>query len=110
MINENMNTEEAEQKSGEAGFREAGGCSHECLPIPIAAGKEIADKYGYDQIIIVARRVGPDGKEHVTTYGRNKQHCAVAAKCGNFLKFKVMGWHQENVSEHNKQLNEPAEK
>lgn len=64
-------------------------------PIPISAGKRIADEYGYDQVIIIARKVGeapdPHG-EHVTTYGVNTVHCAVAAKIGDFFKHKLMGW------------------
>jgi len=63
--------------------------------IPIVAARDIAERYGYDQIVIVARKVGPDGGEHVTTYGRDKAHCDVAARVGDFLKFKVMGWHAE---------------
>lgn len=62
--------------------------------IPIAAAKRIAESYGYDQVIIIARKVGDSGGEHVTTYGRTKEHCSVAALCGDFLKFKVMGWVQ----------------
>lgn len=62
--------------------------------IPITAAKEVAQKYGYDQVIIYARKVGespdPHG-EHLTTYGVNREHCGAAAKIGNYLK-KVMGW------------------
>lgn len=61
--------------------------------IPISAARKIAEAYGYDQVIIVARAVGEG--EHCTTYGRDKAHCDVAARCGDFLKYKVMGWHQE---------------
>jgi acetylornithine/succinyldiaminopimelate/putrescine aminotransferase len=64
-------------------------------PIPISAAERIAKDYGYDQVIIVARKVGdePDQHgEHVTTYGVNTDHCAVAARAGDFLKHKVMGW------------------
>lgn len=64
-------------------------------PIPISAGREIAERYGYDQVIVIARKVGDGGGEHCTTYGVNKEHCDVAARCGDFLKFKVMGWHEE---------------
>lgn len=68
-------------------------------PIPVAAAEAIAKKYGYDQVIVIARKVGEGEKqehgEHVTTYGRNNQHCAVAARIGDFLKFKVMKWTQE---------------
>lgn len=67
-------------------------------PIPISAARRIATSFGYDQVIIIARRVGekpePCG-EHVTTYGRDEAHCDVAARIGNFLKFKVMGWVSE---------------
>lgn len=65
--------------------------------IPIKAAQEIAEKYGYDQVMIYARKVGeypnPHG-EHMTTYGVNKAHCDAMAKIGNFLKYKIMGWIQ----------------
>lgn len=64
-------------------------------PIPISAGRAIADKYGYDQVIIYARKVGDDGIEHVTTYGINRAHCDAAAKIGNHLKYNVFGWVEE---------------
>ena len=64
--------------------------------IPISAAKKIADEYGYDQVIIIARKVGlgdviPNG-EHCTTYGANKANCAVAAKIGDYLKYEIMKW------------------
>lgn len=63
--------------------------------IPISAAAHIAKTYGYDQVVIIARKVGdvpaPHG-EHCTTYGVNALHRAVAARIGDFLKFKVMGW------------------
>ena len=61
-------------------------------PIPISAAKAIAESYGYDQVIIIARKVGEGGHEHCTTYGVNKEHCDVAARCGDFLKYEVMEW------------------
>ena len=64
------------------------------LPIPIAAAKKIAKDFGYDQVVILARRVGdepaPHG-EHVTTYGIDRKHCKVAAQMGDILK-KFIGW------------------
>jgi len=60
--------------------------------IPISAAKGVAEKYGYDQIIIIGRKVGDDGREHCTTYGVDKANCDVAARIGDFLKHKVMGW------------------
>ena len=65
--------------------------------IPIKAAQNIAELYGYDQVVIIARKVGVGGGEHVTTYGVTKQHCAVAAHIGNFLKYKVMGWARESA-------------
>lgn len=65
------------------------------LPIPIAAARRIAQDFGYDQVVIIARRTGTDPNprgEHVTTYGIDREHCSVAAQIGDFLKHKVMGW------------------
>lgn len=62
--------------------------------IPIEAAECIAKHYGYDQVVIYARRCHdspePHG-EHMTTYGRTKEHCGVAARMGDVLK-KFMGW------------------
>jgi hypothetical protein len=60
--------------------------------IPIVACKYIAEQYGYDQVVVVARATGDEGGEHVTTYGRDKEHCAVAARMGDFFKHELMGW------------------
>lgn len=68
------------------------------LPIPISAAKKVADAYGYDQVVIIARRVGQG--EHITTYGVDKANCDVAANIGNFLKYKVMGWVKEACNDH----------
>ena len=63
-------------------------------PIPIRAAERIAKAFGYDQVIIYARKVGdaPEGGEHMTTYGVNKEHCDAAARIGDHLKYNVMGW------------------
>ena len=73
--------------------------SEKCRRIPISAGERIAKDYGYDQVVIVARKVGPAGVggEHVTTYGVDKPNCDAAARIGDFLKFKVMGWVKEQT-------------
>lgn len=60
--------------------------------IPIAAAQRIAEQYSYDQVIIIARKIGEGGNEHVTTYGVDKANCDVAARIGHFLKHKIMGW------------------
>jgi uncharacterized protein (DUF2126 family) len=64
----------------------------ETQPIPIAVAKGIAHDYGYDQIVIIGRKTGDGGCEHVTTYGANKEHCSIAARMGDFLKYTIMGW------------------
>lgn len=66
--------------------------TQQAADIPISAAKQIADLYGYDQVVIVARKTGVIGHEHVTTYGVNKRHCEIAAKIGDFFKYKIMGW------------------
>ena len=68
-------------------------------PIPISEGKKIAEKYGYNQVIIIARAVGENGGEHVTTYGTDKENCDVAAMIGNFLKYKIMKWPQKDEND-----------
>jgi hypothetical protein len=68
--------------------------------IPISAVKRIAADYGYDQVIVYARKVGespdPHG-EHITTYGISKAHCEAAAKISAHLQ-RVMGWDAETDS------------
>lgn len=67
-------------------------------PIPIAVARRIADDFGYDQVIIYARRVGDDPAphgEHVTTYGVDKSHCSAAARIGDHLKYRVFGWKRD---------------
>ena len=59
---------------------------------PISEAKRIASDYGYDQVVIITRKCGDGGAEHCTTYGVNAEHCSVAARIGDFLKHKVMGW------------------
>lgn len=63
--------------------------------IPTIAAQKIAHTYGYDQVAIVARKVGEDPDphgEHVTTYGVTPDHCTVAARIGSTLKHFLMGW------------------
>lgn len=62
--------------------------------IPITAAKRIAHDYGYDQVVIYARKTGGDPEphgEHLTTYGVDKTHCSIAAKIAAHLK-QYMGW------------------
>lgn len=68
--------------------------------IPIAAAKRIAEEYGWDQVMIYARKVGDDPQphgEHMTTYGVDKKHCDAMAKTASFLQTKIMGWTGESA-------------
>lgn len=68
-------------------------------PIPISEAKALAEKYGYDQVMIYAREVStsppgapPDGGEHMTTYGKTRAHCRAIGQIAKFLQTKIMGW------------------
>lgn len=68
------------------------------IPITVNAARQVAERFDYDQVIIIGRKVdqaGKPGGESVATYGVDKANCDVAARIGNFLKFKVMGWKDE---------------
>lgn len=67
----------------------------------IRAAQAIAEQYGYDQVIIIARKVGPQGVggEHVTTYGVDKANCDAASRVGNTIKHKIMGWPEMELKE-----------
>lgn len=62
--------------------------------IPISAAKHIAKEYGYDQVMIYARKVGeaPKCGEHMTTYGVTKEHCGAMAQIATYLQRKIIGW------------------
>ncbi len=59
--------------------------------IPISTAEMVAKNYGYEQVLIYARKTGPDGGEHMTTYGVDKTHCGIAARMGKALQ-QFMGW------------------
>lgn len=63
--------------------------------IPVTAAQHIAIDYGYDQVVIIGRRVDrPDepGGEHMTTYGATVEHCRVAGLMGKALQSNLMKW------------------
>lgn len=64
-------------------------------PIPIGAAEHIGKAYGYEQVVIYARRTGDEGGEHMTTWGRNPEHCSIAARMGRTLK-QFMGWNTDD--------------
>lgn len=63
--------------------------------IPVEAAKRVAEDFDYDQVVIVARKVGEG--EHVTTYGKDSDNSSVAARIGAYLKQRVMGWTEEPI-------------
>jgi hypothetical protein len=62
-------------------------------PIPIAAAREIADRFEKDQVVIVTWD-WKHGRTHVTTYGRTLADCEQAAVGGNAVK-RALGWPDE---------------
>lgn len=58
--------------------------------IPIKAAKDIANEYGYNQIIIHGYDI-ESGVQSVCTYGKSQEDCDNAAKGGNAIK-KLLGW------------------
>ncbi|MDR1695602.1 MAG: hypothetical protein LBR69_03085 [Endomicrobium sp.] len=58
--------------------------------IKIDAAQEVSEKSGYP-IIVIYGYDPKDGMQHVTTFGKSKQDCLDACKCGNWLK-KQLGW------------------
>lgn len=61
--------------------------------VPVAAAKRIAKQYGYDQVLIVTRKVGPDGVQWHTTYGRNREHCDAASRIMRWLEQQMDAYH-----------------
>lgn len=61
--------------------------------IPITVAERIGKEHGYDQVIINARRANADDTavtlEWVTTWGKNKLHCDIAARIGNAIRDNV---------------------
>jgi hypothetical protein len=55
--------------------------------------ERIGKEHGYDQVIINARRANADDTavtlEWVTTWGKNKLHCDIAARIGNAIRDNV---------------------
>lgn len=61
-------------------------------PHPMKDLESLAKKYKMNQVIVLCRRVGEDGYEHLSTYGTDKENCTVAYLAGEYLKKEVMKW------------------
>lgn len=71
--------------------------------IKISYAKEVSQKSGYEQIIILG--IDPKtGAQHVTTYGKSKNECKEAAIIGNWLKRKL-GWDEKDCHAKPSQTN-----
>ena len=55
--------------------------------IPIDTAKDIAYDFDYDQVVVVARKV--DGGEWVTSFGKSKASCLVAARMAQHIQAVV---------------------
>lgn len=65
--------------------------------IPVSAASHLAKEYGFDQVVVIARRVG--GDESVTTFGKGPVHKDIAARTGEFLQRSVLGWVRQNTTD-----------
>lgn len=68
-----------------------------CQPIPQSEAKAIADRYGYDQVIVIAR--GPGGAETLTTFARTAELCRVVARLGTYLQHEVLAWLRDHSAQ-----------
>lgn len=64
------------------------------LDIPEKEARKIAEKYGYDQVIIHGRKFNEDVTalpigESLVTYGKTKKHAVIVHRIGEFLKERV---------------------
>lgn len=52
--------------------------------IPIVQARRIAEDFGYDQVVIFAADRAA-AKNHVTTWGKTREHCDEAAQVGAII-------------------------
>ena len=64
--------------------------------ISIQSAKNIANDFGYTQVIVVAFDKGT-GITSVCTYGKSQEDCVQAAEGGNFVK-KALGWPESAIN------------
>ena len=56
--------------------------------VPIKIAKEIAEKYGYNQVIIMAQNQLPNEfKGWITTYNKEKRKCSFLGKVAKILAY-----------------------
>ncbi len=55
---------------------------------PISEIKAIGEKYGYDQVIILAKK---PGLGQVVSWGKDDEHCDIAERAGNLLRWIFLG-------------------
>ena len=68
----------------------------QALKIPIAMGRSIALKYGYDQVLIWSWNK-KKGQQHMTTFGRSVEDCDHVAQAGVHVKQQVFGWPESDA-------------
>lgn len=64
------------------------------IPIPVRAAKEIAERYGYDQVVIVARRVSDSDSE---VGGEHAHHLRCQQ---DSLRYSSDDWRLPQVQSH----------
>lgn len=62
------------------------------VKIQVMEAQRLAELFGYDQIIIIGRRISGQGSEEVVHYGVDTDNDNAARLIADFLKYKVMRW------------------
>lgn len=68
--------------------------------IPIEAVENLGVVFGFDQVIVLARRVGDEGTEQLVTWGDSLEHKHAAARIGDRLTTEVFGWTPDTTVVH----------
>ena len=68
------------------------------IPIPVAEAREIAKRYGKDQVLIFAWE-SKTGKTHITTFGTTPEFSKMAAQGGDKVA-ELLGLGQMRVHEN----------
>ncbi len=78
--------------------------------IDYASAARLAAEFGYDQIVIIARKEGPEGGECVCHAGLTKRDALTAEAIAEMLKFHVMGWDKTDEAKELETLVRQAKK
>lgn len=73
------------------------------VPIPDKAARHIAKTYGYEQVIVIGRKIGTSpenpGGEFVTYYGDTETNKHAVSFIADIIKTRVLGWPAPTAAE-----------